>query len=356
MIDCQAYLPILELRRGDTVESIHHGAIAVVDVHGRLIASYGQPETVTFLRSSAKPFQLLPFIEHGGQSFFGLSQRELAVMCASHSGTDQHAAVVGDIQAKVGLLETDLLCGVHIPMDEATAEALRERKELPTPNRHNCSGKHTGMLAYAQMSGRRLPDLPYISPQHPLQLEIRQTFAEMCGLAPEQIALGIDGCSAPNFAIPLERAAYACARLCDPKAGGITPPERAAACGVICSSMMQHPDMVAGPGRFDTILMQASTGKLISKGGAEGYQMIGLMPGVLSSGAPAVGIAFKIADGDARGRARSAVAVEVLRQLGILSADELQTLVGFGPIFPIYNWRNILVGQGRPVFELQYGS
>ena len=80
------------------------------------------------------------------------------------------------------------------------------------------------------------------------------------------------------------------------------------------------------------------------------------MPGVLSPGAPAVGIAFKIADGDARGRARSAVAVEVLRQLGILSADELQALVGFGPIFPIYNWRNILVGQGRPVFELQYGS
>lgn len=350
------YLPVFELTRGDQVESVHFGAIAVVDVFGQLIAHYGNPQTVTFLRSSAKPFQILPFLEHGGQEFYSLSQTEVAVMCASHSGTDMHVAVIQGIQSRAGFGEDALQCGVHIPGDEPTAEALRQRGEQPTPIRHNCSGKHTGMLAYAQMTGRRYADLSYLSTQHPIQQEILQTFAEMCAIPTDQVELGTDGCSAPNFAVPISSAAYAFARLCDPEAGQVEPPPRASACRKVTSAMMHSPEMIAGPGKFDTCLMQATHNKLVSKGGAEGYQGIGLMPETLAPGAPALGIAFKISDGDARGKIRSAVALEVLRQLGVLTQAELSGLSDFGPGFEVRNWRELLVGQGHPVFKLEYDS
>jgi L-asparaginase II len=351
------YIPVFEIKRGKTVESIHDGAIAVVDVLGNLIAWYGDPNAVTFLRSTAKPFQALPFLEHGGEAAFHLSPREIAVICASHSGTDEHVAVIRALQARAGVSESELLCGVHEPYDNPTIEALRRRREQPTSNRHNCSGKHTGMLAYVKMEvriGKGFPSgLDYIDPEHPIQKEILGTFAEMCGLPVDQVGLGIDGCSAPNFAVPLRNAALAYARMCDPGAGNVAPPERVAACHSIVSAMTSNPDMVGGPGRFDTRLMQAAEGSILSKGGAEGYQGLGLMPGVLGPDSPAVGIALKIGDGDARGKARSAVSLEVLRQLGGLSEAALQALSSFGPRFPIYNWREIVVGEGYPVFNLQ---
>jgi len=354
------YLPIFELTRGDTVESIHDGAVAVVDVTGKLVAWYGDPAAITFLRSSAKPFQALPFIEHGGQAYYNLTPREIALICASHSGTDEHVALAQSIQNKTGVSEADLLCGVHYPYHEATAEALRERRELPTPNRHNCSGKHTGMLAYVRMSeppetsGEEV--LPYIDPQHAIQKEIVQTFADMCSLPVEQVKVGIDGCSAPNFAVPLRNAALAYARLCDPETGGVMPPERAAACHTIASAMMYNADMVGGPGRFDTLLMDLAQGRVLIKAGAEGYQGIGLMPGALRLGSPAMGVAIKIGDGDLRAAIRPAIVLEVLRQLGAFTHLEMQQLADFGPTFPVKNWRKVVVGEGRPQFQLQFAS
>jgi len=353
------YQPIYELTRGQIVESIHNGAIAVVDVTGKLLASYGDPNTVTFLRSSAKPFQALPFIQVGGAAHFDLSAREIALICASHSGTDEHVAVVESIQKKTGVTEANLLCGVHPPYHEATQEALRQRGELPTPNRHNCSGKHTGMLAFDRLMHQmpafdsQAEGLEYIDIHHPVQQQILSAFAEMCGLACEQIELGIDGCSAPNFAVPLQNAALAYARLCDPDAGGVLPPERAAGCRTIVSAMTSNPDMVAGPGRFDLHLMAQAGGRILAKAGAEGYQGIGLLPGVLGPGSPAVGIALKIGDGDLRGKIRPAVVLETLHQLGVLTAAHLEALASFGPGLPVNNWRKIRVGEGRPRFRLQ---
>lgn len=356
-MESSPYLPIYELTRGVTIESIHDGAIAVVDVTGRLIASYGNPGAITFLRSTAKPFQAMPFITHGGQEVFGLTAREVAILCASHSGTDEHVSVVRGIQNKIGLSEADLMCGVHYPYHEPTANALRERKEVPTSNRHNCSGKHTGMLAFVrlkELAGEQgLRELAYIDPQHPIQQEILQTFSEMVSVDVSQIGTGIDGCSAPNFAVPLRNAALAFARLCDPEAGAVMPGERAAACHTITSAMCAHPDMVGGPGRYDTHLMKIGQGQIVSKAGAEGFQGIGLMPGALGAGSPAIGIALKIADGDARARVRAAVTTEVLRQLGALSGARLEALADFGPEFSVLNWRKIVVGQGYPVFELE---
>jgi len=341
-----SYAPVVEVTRGAIVESVHFGAIAVSDPFGNLLASYGDPYTVTFLRSSAKPFQALPFIEAGGDKHFGFEQAELALICASHSGTDDHLAVLRSIQRKTGVTEADLLCGTHSPIHVQTALALEARGETPTPNRHNCSGKHTGMLAHARLRGWPIEN--YIDPHHPLQQLILTTFAEMAGLPVEQVVVGIDGCSAPNFAVPLGNAARAYANLIDPRA---LSPERAAACQRITHAMTGNPFMVAGPERFDTLLMEVASGRILVKSGAEGYQGIALPPGALGPGTPALGIAFKIADGDLTGRAGPCASLEILRQLGAITKQELDTLAAFGAR-PIYNQRHIEVGQIRPHFEL----
>jgi L-asparaginase II len=354
----ESYQPIFEVTRGRIVESVHFGAAAVVDSGGRLLAWLGDPKLITFLRSSAKPFQALPFIERGGEQTFHLTSKEVALICGSHDGTDEHVQVLKGIQAKVGVQESDLLCGVHPLSHVPTVEAMQARGEVLTPNRHNCSGKHTGMLAAARMRG--LPITDYVNPEHPLQKTILKTLAEMCSLKVEQIEVGIDGCSAPNFALPLYNAALGFARVCDPR--GLQA-ECAAACRRITQSMLANPLMVAGPGRFDTRLMETCSGRILSKGGAEGYMLLGLMAGVLGAESPGVGIAFKISDGDlvirkANGetynRVRPAVALEILRQMGYIRAKELETLAAdFGPLKPVTNWRKLVVGQARPAFTLQ---
>jgi L-asparaginase II len=356
VMESEIYQPVIEVTRGlagggaQTVESIHFGAIAVVNVNGKILAWYGDPYAVTYLRSTAKPLQAMPFYECGGREAYDLSLEEVALTCASHSGTDDHVRVAESLQKKAGLHESDLLCGTHPPMHEATAKALLARGEKPTSNRHNCSGKHSGMLAYAKMSG--LPLENYIDPAHPIQKTILATFAEMCRLPVDQVRVGTDGCSAPNFAVPLYNAALAYARLCDPLAGEVHPPQRAAACKLIFSAMTNYPQMIGGPGRFDTALMQVAQGRLVCKEGAEGYQGIGLPPGALGAGSPATGIAIKVSDGDARDRAIHAVALEVLRQLGALDQSELEALSTFGPKTNVLNWRKLVVGEVRPCFEL----
>ncbi|KAF0106033.1 MAG: L-asparaginase II family protein, partial [Chloroflexi bacterium] len=142
------YVPLVVATRGSIVESVHYGAIAICDLTGKLAHSVGSADTVTFLRSSAKPFQALPLVERGGMERFTLSERELAVMCASHHGTDDHVRVVSGIQQKLGVTAADLLCGMHPPFDVTTAERMFKNNETNTPLRHDCSGKHTGMLAH----------------------------------------------------------------------------------------------------------------------------------------------------------------------------------------------------------------
>lgn len=340
------HVALLEVTRGSIVESIIYGSIVIVDAQGRLVYSLGDPLTVTYLRSTAKPFQVLPFVEMGGPDAFELTDEELAVMCASHSGTDRHAEVVSGIQKKIGVQESDLMCGVHPPFHKATADGLFLRGESPTPNRHNCSGKHTGMLAQARLRGLEIEN--YIDPHHPVQQLIIQAFSEMVNVPVDEIPLGTDGCSAPVFAVPMYNAAWGLARLCDPRS---LPEKRAAACQRITRAMSSYPNMVAGPDRWDTLVMTAAQGRLIAKAGAEGYQGIGLLPGALGPDSPALGIAVKIADGDISGRARPIVCSEIVRQIGALSAQEMEML---RPVAarPQYNWRKIEVGEYRAAFQV----
>jgi len=351
------YQPVFEVKRGETVESVHFGAAAAVDATGRLLAWHGNPQVVTYLRSSAKPLQALPFIELGGDQAFHLTSREIAILCASHDGTDEHVAVIQGIQSKIGVQESDLQCGVHPSYHVATGESLRARGELPTPNRNNCSGKHTGMLAHARMRG--LPIGDYLNPEHPIQKAILAVFAEMTGLAPDAIQTGVDGCSAPNFAAPLYNAALGFARLCDPRGLSF---ERSNACRRITASMMAHPDMVSGAGNFDTRLMEVCSGRILSKAGAEGYQALGIMPGSLGPDSPGIGIVLKVADGDiairqadgsSRNRVRPAVGLSLLLQMGCLSEKDLAALAGFGPTRQVTNWRKLVTGESYPKFTLQ---
>lgn len=342
-----SYRPMIELIRGQTVESIHCGAVAVVDVNGHLFASYGKPDTITFLRSAAKPFQALPFIEAGGQQHYHLTPKEIALICSSHSGSKEHVEGVAGIQAKAGLSQDHLQCGTHPPYHQPTAEAMLLRGEKASSNHHNCSGKHTGMLAFAQLKGWPLEG--YLDRDHDVQTAILHTFAEMCSLPVNEVYIGTDGCSAPNFAVPLYNAAWAWARLAYPSQ---LPPQRANACRVITSAMIAHPEMIAGVERFDTALMISAKSRIIAKAGAEGYQGIGLLPGALWPDSPALGIALKIADGDGRGRARPAAVLEVLHQLNTSDILQLEALSAFGPRIDILNWREIVAGEMRPIFIL----
>ncbi len=340
------FTPLVYYTRGQQVESVHFGAFAVVTAEGRVLASAGDIRRhPVFLRSTAKPFQALPFVEAGGPQRFGFTPREIALMCASHSGTDEHVAVLRGMQAKIGVEAAALQCGMHEPMHKETARALWLRGEPLTPLRHNCSGKHTGMLAFARLL--EAPLETYLDPAHPVQQKILQTVAEMCACPQEEISLGTDGCSAPNFALPLYHAALGLARLADPRT---LPPWRQAACGLIMDAMTAHPDMVAGPERFDTDLMRAAGGKILAKGGAEGYQGLALRPGTLSPDSPGVGIAIKISDGDPKSRARALVAMRLLEQLGALTEAERAQLAAYGPHTEVRNWRKLHVGEGGPLF------
>jgi len=349
-------LPILELTRGRVVESVHHGSIAVVDADGGLIASLGDHRLVAFLRSSAKPFQVLPFVERGGLEHFGLTPRELALACASHETAQMHLDAVKGLQEKIGIRESDLQCGAHLPGDTAMLKKVIAGHIEPTPNFNNCSGKHTAMLAHAKMRG--LPLETYLDINHPIQQDILTAIAEMCETARDKIELGIDGCSAPNFALPLYNAALGMARLCDPR--GLIGP-RASACRKVTSAMTAHPEMVSGHGEFDCELMKTGKGRIITKRGAEGFQVIGLLPGALRADSPGIGIAFKVSDGDpARmndhlefsARVRPAVTLEILRQLGALDEDQLRALSAFGPVKQIKNHRGLVTGESHPTFTL----
>jgi L-asparaginase II len=348
-------LPLLELTRNGTLESTHYGSIAIVDSNGALLYSIGDPQTVAFLRSSAKPFQALPFVERGGMEHFGFTPRELALSCASHETAQMHLEAVAALQSKIGIRESDLQCGPHLPSDPAMLKRVIRENLIPTANFNNCSGKHTAMLAHAKM--RDLPLDNYLDINHPIQQDILASFADLCLIPINEIRLGTDGCSAPNFAVPLYNSALGFARLCDPRD---LSEKRAAACRKITSAMTAHPEMVSNFGEFDCELMKVGAGKIVTKRGAEGFQAVGLMPGLISE--RGIGIAFKVADGDAsrinenlesRSRVRPAVTLEILHQLGALNEEQSQALADFGPRRLLKNYAGLTTGEAYPVFKLE---
>lgn len=337
--------PLVEVWRGRIVESRHRGHVAAVD-GGRLVAYAGEPETVTYLRSSGKPFQAIPLLTSGAADHFGFDESEVAVACGSHSGEDVHAETVARMLEKLGLDESFLKCGTHEPFDLATAERLRERGEKPTALRNNCSGKHTGMLALALHIGARPEE--YDHAESPVQQAILHAVAKFAELPAGEVAVGTDGCGVPVFGMPVRAMALMYARLAAP------PPdfdeETRRACARITNAMTAHPEMVGGTKeRFDTEVMRACAGRIVSKIGAEGVYTAGVLP--CERWPKGLGLAFKIEDGEDR-RARSTIAIEALRQLDVLNEDAQKALQPYAS-FPVKNHRSENVGEIRASFKLQ---
>ena len=328
---------LVEVTRGELVESRHRGSIALVDAHGETQSFIGDTQQYVFMRSSAKPLQIIPLIEGGTADRFQFTDRELAVMMASHGGEPFHVEAVEGILAKIGLDESALRCGIHWPANKEAAFELRRKGEKPTEVHNNCSGKHAGMLAVAVHRGYTLDD--YTSPDHPVQRMIRATIADFAGMTSEQIKIAVDGCSVPVFGLPLWRAAYAYARLADPRD---LPSGRREACQRATRAMQSHPEMVAGTGRFTTDLMRVAGQRLIAKGGAEGYYAVGIMPTRERLG---LGLTVKIEDGDPRGRATGPVVLKCLQEIGVLQQNDILQLTSHWP-------RSILNHRGDAVGEL----
>lgn len=335
-------VPLVETTRGypssgNVVENVHMGSVAVVDTQGKLLWFAGAPDLMTFTRSALKPFQALPFILSDGPARFGLTQPELALLCASHSGEEKHLHGVRSILAKIGLDESHLECGCHVPLyyDSVGQAAPQERSWRPI--HHNCSGKHSGFLAWCRLHGT--PTARYVDRLHPLQQQIRATLAETTGIDATSMPTGMDGCSAPNYALPLSRLAQLFARL----AQGAADVRLGAAMGDLFDAMSGHPDLVSGQARCDLAYMSAGGGDWVSKVGADAVQAIGIR----SAG---LGIAIKITDG--AGRALQTATYSVLDQLGMLDGAQRAALEPYRqPV--ITNVRGSIVGDIRAVFTLQ---
>jgi L-asparaginase II len=338
--------PLVEVRRGPIVESRHRGHVAVVDGVGRLVASLGEPETTTYLRSSAKPHQAVPLVASGAAARFGFDGREIAIACGSHSGQAIHAETVAGMLGKIGLSPDALKCGAHIPFDPETARALRESGRRPDILQNNCSGKHTGMLALALHLGA-LPET-YDQPESPAQRAILNAVSQFSDVPVAEIAVGVDGCGVPVFGLSVRAMAIMYARLVSPPASFDAATQ--AAVRRIVAAMGRYPEMVGGTvERFDTEVMRASGGRVISKVGAEGVYTAGVLP--CDEWPEGLGLAFKVEDGEDR-RARPTVAIESLRQLGVLNGDALTALAPYAS-FPVRNHRGDFVGEISPSFELR---
>ncbi|MEP7342707.1 MAG: asparaginase [Acidobacteriota bacterium] len=349
-----AAVPLVEVLRGSMVESVHRGVIAAIDASGRVIASLGDINTRTWYRSAAKPFQTIPLIASGAADHFNFTPQEIAVITASHSGESIHLEAVSSILQKIGLTEADLLCGAHMPFDEASAKQLRAAGRPPQVLHNNCSGKHSGMLAFAKFIGE--PTANYIDPQHPIQRRIRDTLVWFAAVHPtamndpmdDEIAIAVDGCSAPVFGLSIATMARGYARLVAVRHTDIEPGLAAAAEQVV-DSMMKFPEMIGGShGRLDTDLMRTASGRIVSKVGAEGVQLLGVLP--CAQYPKGLGIAIKIEDGDTR-RARDPVVIETLRQLSLLDEYQLSQLSRYARS-TVLNYRKIEVGEVRTCFKL----
>lgn len=271
--------------RGDLVDQIHRGHIAVTDHTGRILWKLGDPERLTFARSSAKPLQAIPVAESGALEHYGITPQELAVICSSHNGEPFHVKAVESILHKAGLSPDQLCCGSEYPMYVPAEDALKIAGIPRAPIYCDCSGKHAGMLITARHLGESLEG--YTALEHPVQQRILSVFAEMCGVETSDVQLAVDGCGVPVHALPLYRLAQGYARMSLPT---LFAPTRAATLRRITSAMTAHPEMVAGTDRICTQLMAAFGDRIFCKSGASAFYAVGIKD-------KGIGIALKMEDG-----------------------------------------------------------
>jgi len=335
-----SYTPLIETTRGGTPECLHLGSIAVMNDQGQVIAQAGDAHMQTFTRSTLKALQALPLMTSGAADAFGFDSRDLAMACASHNGEEMHALQVDAMLSKAGLGYKRLACGCHLPLRFTYTSALPPDDLVYDERHNNCSGKHAGFLAACVHQG--LPVEGYVEPSHPLQRQVRSAVARVCRMGEDTMPMGLDGCSAPNYAMPLSQLALAYARL----ASGAQDPEFGDAFERLSSAMTAHPELVSGTDRNDLAFMQAGGGDWVSKVGADGVQ-------VVASRSRRQALALKIIDGNKT--ALFAATIEALDQLGWLSESQREALEPWRAA-QIVNARGLIVGGRHAVFSLRSGQ
>ena len=329
----EAVNPIaVEVWRGPLVESRHRAAVAVADAAGAMRAARGDIEAPVYPRSAIKPLQALALIETGAAAAFSVSEEEIALASASHSGEPDHVRLGEAWLDRLGLTEGDLACGAHRPMHGASARALVQAGVAPGPLHNNCSGKHLALLTTALHLGEPVAD--YVAPEHPAQRRLRDIVGELAALDLEGAPRATDGCSIPTIAVPLRNLARALAQLADP--AGLAP-ARAAAARRIIAAMAAHPYLVAGSGRYCSEVIAATGGRVLVKTGAEGV-MAAIVSGL------GLGVVLKVDDG-ARRAAEIAMSATLL-EIGALDEAEAARLAALIET-PVRNWRGVTTGAIR---------
>jgi L-asparaginase II len=356
------FLPLVEVKRGAIIESRHAGAIVAVEPDGKILTQLGDVNLLVSTRSTIKAIQAIPFLTSGAADRFNITERELAMVCASHSGEEFHTQTVASMLERIGLKESDLRCGAHPPYNEEAARKLLLEGRPFTQLHNNCSGKHTGMLATCVHKGWSIED--YTANEHPLQEGIRSALIHLTDES-HNLPIAIDGCSAPTFGVRLRALALAFARLASFTSSNsqsletgsesqfqaaVVDAEIVNATPRIVKAMIAFPEMVGGTGRLDTDLMRIARGSLFCKIGAEATYVIGVLP--CDRFPKGLGIAIKIQDGGTR--ALGTVVIEALAQLGVLDESQLAELITHHkPI--VKNHRGLPVGKIVPVFKIESG-
>lgn len=335
----QANPLLVEVTRGTMVESGHRAAVALVDVNGGVVLSAGDIDRPVYARSAIKSLQAIALVETGAAEAYDVSAAELAMACASHSGEQRHAETAEAWLKRIGCSVDDLECGPQLPSHESSMIALLAAGNLPTAAHNNCSGKHSGFLTLARHLG--VPTKNYVKFEHPVQQRILGVLEGMTGLDLGSAPRGIDGCSIPVIGMPLGNIALAMARLGVPDD---QPEPRQAACARIRAAVAEEPFMVAGSGRFDTLVMEQTGAKALIKTGAEGVYC-GSFPEL------GLGAAIKVEDG--AGRAAEILMGRLLRHLDILSEEAAAALGGVLRA-PLHNRAGLTVGEVRPAERIPF--
>ena len=321
-------LDVVATRGSDRVESRHRVHAAVVRADGTLVGVAGDPRMVTFWRSCAKPFQVLPLVESGGLDDLRWDDDELAMACASHGGEPEHVAIVESMLKDVGLEEGDLACGVQEPLSARGARLARETGDRLSRLHNNCSGKHAAMLARAHLAG--WDTAGYEHADHAVQRDVLRVVGEWTSTDPSDIAWAIDGCGVPVYALTLEQMALAYARL-----GAAT----SGAAARVLRAMGSRPFLIGGTDRFDTTVIETGCGRVIAKVGAEGVHSVAL---------PTLGLGFALKVEDGAQRAQFPAVLRLCQHLGAFPA-ELPPALAERLRVAVRNTRNEIVGEIRPV-------
>lgn len=337
---------LVEIFRGENakgqpiIEIVHRGLICVQNGLGEVMFARGDIKTLNHMRSTAKPFQVLPLLELGvfDDGASKLLPSDLTLMMSSHAGHSMHTSRVAELLARVGLSQKDLRCGIHPPQDDGTRKNLIRSMAKPTELHNNCSGKHTAMLMACLKHGFSIDN--YEELNHPLQQRIHKLILDISDLAEQEIGMGIDGCSLPTLAMPLTNLTLMYARLAywQEHLPEDKPPWLRAAFKRIWTAATSYPSYLAGDNRFDTELIRAGQEQIFSKTGADGMHAISVLP--CKKYPTGLGIAIKIIDGDARQTIRPLVVKQLLSDLEIWPAEP--KLDQFLPLFK--NYRGLLTG------------